>query len=60
VTVYPCGTVPDASNLNFQAGVSVPNAVIAPVSADGKVCFYASADTHLLADVAGWFASIPT
>lgn len=56
VTVYPCSaSVPEASNLNFQPGVSVPNMVIAPVSADGRVCFYANTNTHLIADVSGWF-----
>ena len=54
VTVYPCGTRPDASNLNFTAGQIIPNAVIAPVSADGKVCFYVYGKAHLLADVSGW------
>ena len=56
VTVYPCGTVPSTSNLNFQPGVSVPNMVIAPVSPTGRVCFYANTDTHVIADVSGWFA----
>ncbi|MCU1396842.1 MAG: hypothetical protein JWM34_5270, partial [Ilumatobacteraceae bacterium] len=37
VTVFPCGTQPLASNLNFVTGQTVPNAVIAPVSADGYV-----------------------
>ncbi|MCU1394184.1 MAG: hypothetical protein JWM34_2612, partial [Ilumatobacteraceae bacterium] len=44
-------------NLNFVAGQTVPNAVIAPVSTDGFVCFYASVNTHLIADVNGWFPS---
>ena len=35
VTVYPCGTRPEASNLNFTAGQTIPNSVIAPVSAAG-------------------------
>ncbi|MCU1358785.1 MAG: hypothetical protein JWN99_74 [Ilumatobacteraceae bacterium] len=56
VTVYPCGTRPNASNLNFVAGQIVPNAVIAPVSANGEICLYSSVNTHLLADVNGWFA----
>jgi len=56
VTVYPCGTRPDASNLNFVFGQTVPNAVIAPVSAQGKVCFYVYGKAHLLADVNGYFA----
>jgi hypothetical protein len=55
VTVYPCGTRPDASNLNFVAGQTVPNAVITPVSAQGKVCFYVYGKAHLIADVNGYF-----
>ena len=57
VTVFPCGARPDASNLNFTAGQTVPNAVIAPVSAAGEVCFFSSADTHLLADINGWLGA---
>ena len=57
VTVYPCGTRPDASNLNFVAGRTVPNAVIAPVSATGRICFYVYGSAHLLADVSGY---VPT
>ena len=56
VTVYPCGARPNASNLNFVAGQTVPNAVITPVSANGEVCFYASVNTEILADINGWFA----
>ena len=55
VTVYPCGDVPDSSNLNFVSGQTVPNSVIAPVSGDGKVCFYVYGKAHLLADVSGYF-----
>ena len=55
VTVYPCGTRPDSSNLNFVNGQTVPNAVIAPVSNDGHVCFYVYGKAHLLADVSGYF-----
>ncbi|MCU1396975.1 MAG: hypothetical protein JWN62_84 [Acidimicrobiales bacterium] len=55
VTVFPCGDTPLASNLNFVAGQTVPNAVIAPISPDGYICLYASVNTHLVADVNGWF-----
>ena len=55
VTVYPCGTRPDSSNLNFVNGQTVPNAVIASVSPEGKVCFYVYGKAHLLADVSGYF-----
>jgi len=57
VTVFPCGTCPDTSNLNFTSGMSIPNSVIAPVSSDGKVCFYVYGKAHLLADVSGYFSS---
>ena len=57
VTVYPCGTRPNSSNLNFINGQTVPNAVIASVSAAGKVCFYVYGKAHILADVSGYFDS---
>jgi hypothetical protein len=55
VTVYPCGTRPNSSNLNFVNGQTVPNAVIASVSNTGKVCFYVYGKAHLLVDAAGYF-----
>ncbi len=56
VTVFPCDQPrPDASNLNFVGGQTIPNSVIAPVSATGEVCFYVYGTTHLLADVSGYF-----
>ena len=57
VTVYPCGTKPNASSLNYVAGETIPNAVIAPVSAQGEVCFFSTQPTHILADVNGWFSN---
>lgn len=60
VTVYPQGgSRPVVSNLNFVKGKTVPNLVIVPVSADGKIAFFngQAGTTHLLADVAGYFVS---
>ena len=57
IIVYPCGTRPTTSNVNYSANQTVPNAVIAPVSADGEICFYSTATTHVIADVAAWFAT---
>ena len=54
VTVFPCGTRPEASNLNFVAGQTIANAVIAPVSATGRICFYVYGTANLLADVSGY------
>jgi hypothetical protein len=55
VTVYPCGPQPVVSSLNFTAGETVPNAVIAPLSPSGEVCLFSSVDAYLVADVNGWF-----
>ena len=55
LTVYPCGTPPNASNVNYAAGQTVANAVIAPLSDAGEVCFAANVNVHVLADVSGWF-----
>jgi trimeric autotransporter adhesin len=56
VTVFPCGSdQPTASNLNFETGAVVPNAVIAKVGVAGKVCLFVSAATHLVVDVDGYF-----
>jgi IPT/TIG domain len=57
ITVFPKGaTLPVASNLNWTAGVTVPNRVIVPVGTGGMVSFYnglGSAD--LVVDVNGYF-----
>ena len=58
VTVYGDGDPkPSTSNVNFRAGRTVPNLVIAPVGADGRVDLYngSTAMADLLADVAGYF-----
>ena len=57
VTVFPTGTVrPTASNLNFVAGQTTPNLVIAKVGAGGMVSLFNFAgSTQLIADVVGWF-----
>lgn len=58
VTVYPCRSGrPTASNLNYVAGLTVPNLTMVDVGPDRRVCFYTSAPTHLLADLAGWFTA---
>ena len=60
VTVYPCGQAPpNASNLNFAAGDTIPNLVIAKVGASGKVCFVSSTSTDLLVDVGGYWLVTP-
>lgn len=55
VTVYPCGVLPTASNLNYRSGQTVPNAVMAKVDpATGDVCLWSVSSTHLVVDVTGF------
>jgi len=57
VTVFPCDAPrPNASNLNYVAGVTIPNAVVTRVGAGGTVCLYTYGAIHLIVDVAGVFA----
>jgi hypothetical protein len=57
LTVWPAGTArPQASNLNFVPGQTVPNMVIVPVSADGQISVFVSdGAANILVDVLGWF-----
>jgi hypothetical protein len=58
LTAWPTGEPrPNASNLNYVAGQTVPNLVVVKVGADGKVDlrnFFGS--THVVADVVGWYS----
>ena len=66
LTVYPNETsaglpvsVPSTSNLNFAAGLTIPNMTIVQVGADGKVDFALGGNTggttNVVADVSGYF-----
>lgn len=59
VTAHPSGTRrPEASNLNFVPGQTVPNLVVVKVGADGRIdLFNSHGETHLVADIAGWFGT---
>ncbi len=59
LTVYPTGTTqPLASNLNFVAGQTVANMVIAKIGAGGQVTLYNNlGSTVVIADVQGYFTS---
>ena len=61
VTVFPCGgAVPLASNVNFQAGQTIANAVTTRVGVDGKVCFFTNATTQLVVDVSAFVPNTVT
>lgn len=62
LTLFPSGSpLPPASNLNFVPGQSIPNLVVVGVGANGRVGAYnSSGHTHVIFDVAGWFAGTGT
>lgn len=63
ITAWPAGqSRPNASNLNFEPGDTVPNLVVVPIGTGGRVELYnASAGTvQLIADVAGYFNGSPS
>lgn len=53
MSVYPCGSRPDISTLNFVRGQVVPNAAVVGLSA-GKLCLFSSAATGVIVDVGGY------
>jgi hypothetical protein len=58
LTVYPSDRDrPLVSSVNYEVGVARPNSVISPIGADGKIKVFASAQTHVIVDVMGWFGT---
>lgn len=55
VTVYPCGTRPNAAQLNHAAGATVSASVIAKISSRGSVCIFTLSDADLIVDVNGFY-----
>jgi uncharacterized protein YkwD len=61
LSAYPCGIdAPNASNLNFDAGQTVPNQVTVPIGTDRSICFTSTVSTNLIVDLSGWFAPTGT
>lgn len=57
LTVYPCDEpAPNASSVNYGRGVTVANAVITKLAADGSFCIYSHEVTDVIVDINGWFA----
>lgn len=55
LTVFPCGQPPpNASNLNYVAGQTVPNAVITGTGTNGEVCIYSRNTADVVVDLNGW------
>jgi hypothetical protein len=57
LTVWPSGEArPNASNLNFTAGQTIPNLVVAKVGSNGQISIYNNTgSTHVIVDVLGYF-----
>ncbi len=53
-TVYPCGTLPYTSVLNYSAGEAVANEVIAKLSPTGSICVFTYSTANIIVDVAGY------
>ena len=56
VTVFPCGaSLPDASNVNYTAGLTRAATVFSKLGDGNKICVFTHEDTDLLVDVTGVF-----
>jgi hypothetical protein len=56
LTAWPCGTIPTASNVNYEFATPVANAAELPLSASGSICIYSSASAQVIVDVNGWWS----
>lgn len=54
LTVYPCGTLPTASTVNYGAGEVVPNGAVVRLDEFGRVCVFTFAETDVVIDVTGF------
>jgi hypothetical protein len=53
-TLYPCtSTPPNASSLNYSAGVNIANATLVKLSPTGTACVFSSSTAHFALDVVG-------
>jgi hypothetical protein len=59
LTAWPTGlSRPLAANLNFSTGMTVPNVVVVPMGALGRISLSNhGGSTDVAADVVGWFGS---
>lgn len=56
LTAWPCGQQPTTSTVNFTVGTAVANGAQMPLSADGKLCVFASNTVHVIVDINGWWS----
>lgn len=54
ITVYPCDQgLPNASNLNFQAGEAIANTVLAKADSSGVICLFSTTRINFIIDLNG-------
>jgi hypothetical protein len=53
LTAYPCGSLPNASTVNFRAGEDRPNFTVVQV-VGGDVCLRSTVATDVIVDSFGW------
>jgi hypothetical protein len=58
LTVFPCGSTPNTSNVNFGPGRDVANLVAMSIGlTDGRICVFSSARTDVVIDLFGGFTA---
>jgi len=59
LTVRPStSALPNASDLNWTAGRTIPNLVVATLGSTGAISFYnAAGNTDVIVDLVGYFAN---
>lgn len=61
LTLFPEGAPPNASNLNWEPGQTLPNLATVRIGADGKIRIFNNAGSvHVIVDLAGYYVAIPT
>ncbi len=54
ITAYPCGTLPDSSNLNLAPAQAVTaNGAMVKLSSAGELCLYTKNRAHFIVDING-------
>lgn len=56
ITMWDCGTIPAVKSVNFKAGRNVANGLQLQLSSSGELCMKATATTHIVIDVTGWWS----
>jgi secreted trypsin-like serine protease len=61
LTVFPCGTTPpNASNVNYTAGQTIPNTAFSRIGTNNQVCVFTNVATDIIVDITGYSPPVPT